>query len=163
MANFGPLMAEIGSGVFCTPANFNGFYILPSILQRCRSPQANQTLHDVWPSPWLLHYIYIFRDSCPWRNFARSKIHFTCMSCILLHWQCYCTALRVAANFAAWYKEWNYWTFAEGAIYTVSQKRPTFTTCYNFYIHSSISTIFGINIAEKVGSQNVLYFLTSSN
>jgi len=36
-------------------------------------------------------------------------------------------------------------------IYTVSQKkRPTFTTCYNFYIHSSIATIFGTDVAEKV-------------
>jgi len=42
----------------------------------------------------------------------------------------------------------------------MSQKRPTFTTCYNFYIglHSSIATMFGINVAEKVGNQNVLYF-----
>ena len=32
------------------------------------------------------------------------------------------------------------------------KKRPTFTTCYNFYIHSSIVTIFGINVAEKVGN-----------
>jgi len=39
----------------------------------------------------------------------------------------------------------------------VSKKRPAFTTCYNFYIHSSIATIFGTNIAEKVGNQNVLY------
>ena len=46
-------------------------------------------------------------------------------------------------------------------LYTMSQKRPTFTTCYNFYIHSSIATIFGINVAEKVGNQNVLYFLTT--
>ena len=49
-------------------------------------------------------------------------------------------------------------------IYTVSQKkRPTFTTCYIFYIHSSIVTIFGTNVAEKVGNQNVLYFPTSPN
>jgi len=34
--------------------------------------------------------------------------------------------------------------------YIVSQKKcPTFTTCYNFYIHSLISTIFGTNVAEK--------------
>ena len=38
------------------------------------------------------------------------------------------------------------------------QKRPAFTTCYNFDIHSSIATIFGINVAEKVGNQNVLIF-----
>jgi len=44
----------------------------------------------------------------------------------------------------------------------VSQKRPTFTTCYNFYIHSSIAKIFGINVAEKVGNQNVLYFPTTT-
>ena len=32
------------------------------------------------------------------------------------------------------------------------KKRHTFTTCSNFYIHSSIATIFGINVAEKVGN-----------
>jgi len=50
------------------------------------------------------------------------------------------------------------------SIYTPClKKRPTFTTCYNFYIHSSIATIFGTNVAEKVGNQNVLYFPTSPN
>ena len=48
-------------------------------------------------------------------------------------------------------------------LYTVSQKRPTFTTCYNFYVDSSIATIFGINVAEKVGNQNMLYFSTTPN
>jgi len=48
-------------------------------------------------------------------------------------------------------------------MYTVSQKSPTFTICYNFYIHSSIATIFGTNVAEKAGNQNVLYFPTTSN
>jgi len=43
------------------------------------------------------------------------------------------------------------------------KKRTTFTTCYNFYIHSSIATIFGTNVAKKVGNQNVLYFPTSPN
>jgi len=42
-------------------------------------------------------------------------------------------------------------------IQCVSKKRPIFTTCYNFYIHSSIATIFGINVAEKVGNQ--MYFI----
>ena len=45
------------------------------------------------------------------------------------------------------------WTKKKLCEYTVSQKkRPTFTTCYNFYIHSSIATMFGINVAEKVGN-----------
>jgi len=47
--------------------------------------------------------------------------------------------------------------------YTVSQKRPTFTTCYNFYINSSAATIFDTNVADKVGNQNILYFPTSPN
>jgi len=55
----------------------------------------------------------------PWRNFSSCKIHFTSNSCVLLYCQCYCTALeqRRQPNFAAWYKEWNYGTFAEGATY----------------------------------------------
>jgi len=65
MANFGPLMAEMCWRVWGVPANFNGFRVLPSLLQRRCSSEANQTLHDVWPSPGLLHYIYIFGGSCP--------------------------------------------------------------------------------------------------
>jgi len=33
-------------------------------VQRRRSLEANQTLHNVWPSPGLLHDIYIFEGSC---------------------------------------------------------------------------------------------------
>jgi len=58
MANFSPLTAEIGEGFCGTPANFNGFRVLASLLQRCRSPEVNETLHDVWPSPGLVRYIY---------------------------------------------------------------------------------------------------------
>jgi len=43
------------------------------------------------------------------------------------------------------------------------KKRPTFTTCYNFYIHSSIAQFVGTNVAEKVGNQSVLYFPTTPN
>ena len=60
----GPLMAEIHLGVWGTPANFNGFRVLALLLQRRRSPEANQTLHDVWPSPLLVHYLYICGSSC---------------------------------------------------------------------------------------------------
>jgi len=51
--------------VWGTPANFNGFCILASLLHRRRSTEVNQTLHDVWPSPELVHYIYIFLGCCP--------------------------------------------------------------------------------------------------
>jgi len=71
MMNFGPLVAEIGLAVWGTPANFNGFRILAALLQRRRSTEANQTLHDVWPSPGLVHYIYIFGGSCPVTEFCQ--------------------------------------------------------------------------------------------
>jgi len=70
MANFGQLRAEIGSGVWGTPANFNGFRVLPSLLQRRSSPEANQSLHNVWPSPGLAHCINIFGGSCPLTEFC---------------------------------------------------------------------------------------------
>jgi len=47
-------------GCLVHPSNFNGFRILPSLLQRRHSPEANQTLLNVWPSPVLVHYICIF-------------------------------------------------------------------------------------------------------
>ena len=61
---------------FGHPANFNGFHVLASLLQRNRLPEANQTLHDVWPSPGLAHCVCIFRGSCRWGNFATCKVHF---------------------------------------------------------------------------------------
>jgi len=60
MANFSPLVAEIGLGVWGTPANFNGFRVLPSLLQQHCSPEANQTLHDVWLSAGLVHYMHFW-------------------------------------------------------------------------------------------------------
>jgi len=60
MVNFGPLTAEIGSGVWVTPANLREFRVLASLLYRRRSTEVNQSLHDVWPSPELVRYIYIW-------------------------------------------------------------------------------------------------------
>jgi len=47
MVNFDPPAAEIDWRVWGTPANFNGFRVLPSLLDRRRSTEANQTLHNV--------------------------------------------------------------------------------------------------------------------
>jgi len=44
---------------------------LASLLQQRRSLEVNQTLHDVWPSPALVHCIYIFRGSCPLTEFCQ--------------------------------------------------------------------------------------------
>jgi len=70
MVNFSLLAAEIGPVVWSTSANFNGFRILASLLQRRRSTEANQTLHDVWPLPGLGDYIYIFGGCYPVTEFC---------------------------------------------------------------------------------------------
>jgi len=61
MVNFGPVAAEILWRVWGTPANFNRFPVLPSLLQRRRSSEANHlTLHDAYPSPGLVHFIGLY-------------------------------------------------------------------------------------------------------
>jgi len=71
MVNFGPLTAEIGWRFRGTPANFDGFRVLASLLQRLRSPEVSQALHDVWPSLGPIHYIYIFGGSCHVTEFCQ--------------------------------------------------------------------------------------------
>ena len=44
MVNFAPLMAEIGSGVWSTPANFNGFRALAALLHGSLVVGVSQTL-----------------------------------------------------------------------------------------------------------------------
>jgi len=70
-ANFSPLAAEIGPVVWGTPANLNAFCVLASLLQRRRSTEANQTLHDVWPLPGLVNCIYTFGGCCPVTEFCQ--------------------------------------------------------------------------------------------
>jgi len=85
MVNFGPLSAESGLPVWGTPANFNRFRVLAELLQRRRSTDVNQTLHDVWSSLGLLHYIYILGDCCSLREFCQvQNNHFASKSCVIL-------------------------------------------------------------------------------
>ena len=70
MVNFGPLTAEIGLGVCSTPTDFNGFRVLLSLQRRRRSPEANQSLHDVWPSAGLVHCLYFFGGLLPLTEFC---------------------------------------------------------------------------------------------
>jgi len=77
--------AEIGWVVWGTPANFNGFRVLAALLRRRRSTKASQTLHRLWPSPGLVHYVFIFGGSCPVTEF------------------CYCTKFTLRASLALSY------------------------------------------------------------
>jgi len=65
MVSFGPQMASIGWRVWGTPVNFNGFRVSASLLHRRRSTEVNETLHDVWSSSAVVHYVYIFRGLLP--------------------------------------------------------------------------------------------------
>jgi len=120
MVNFGPLTAEIFWRVWGTLANFNRFRILASLVhQRC-STEVNKTLQDVWTSPGLVHYIYIFRGSSPNGILpVADKNHFASKSCILIYWQHYCTALeqQPSAKLGGVVQGMELWNFAEGAAY----------------------------------------------
>ena len=66
MVNFGPLTAEIGSGVWGTPTNFNGFCVLAALLQGIgRQPNfaaLNRGRHLCSagrPSGWALAHILV--------------------------------------------------------------------------------------------------------
>jgi len=77
MVNFGLLTAEIGSGVWGTPANFNGFRVLAALLQGTQSladahysgRQPNFAALNKWrqlystgrPSRWALAHILVLQ------------------------------------------------------------------------------------------------------
>ena len=99
MVNFGPLAAEIVSLVWGTPANFKG-------VSRLGFVTAATSLTGGQPNfAWCLAVSLAGRPTlhtfsgalAPWQNFAKCKIHFASMSCLLLYWQGYCTALQQQA------------------------------------------------------------------
>ena len=94
-----------------TPTNFNRFRVLASLLLRRRSPEANQTLHDLWLSPGLVHYIYIFGGFCLLMEFCYVQIHFASKSCTLLLLAALLHGTRVVGV------SQTLWRWAEGATY----------------------------------------------
>ena len=74
MVNFGPLMAEIGSGVWSTLANFNGFRVLAALLHGTLLVGVSQTaalnrgrhLYSAGrPSRFALTHILVSPEPCP--------------------------------------------------------------------------------------------------
>jgi len=121
MVNFRPLTDDICWRVCGTPANFNGFRVLASLLHRRRSTEANQTLHDVWPSPTLVHYIHIILGGLLPPSGILPAAKFTLRPSFAFSYIGSVTARHSSSGrqpkLAAWYNEWNYGTFAEGATY----------------------------------------------
>jgi len=67
--------------------------------------KVKQTLHDVWPSPWLVYCIYILGGLLPPNGIllVQNSICIKVLHSLVLAALRYCTA---------WYKEWNFGTFA---------------------------------------------------
>jgi len=94
MVNFSLLAAEIVSLVWGTPANFNGFRVLASLVQRLRSTEANQTFHNVWSLPVLVDYIYIFGSCCSVTEFCQVQNSLCVLQVLRSYCQRYCTAVE---------------------------------------------------------------------
>ena len=103
MVNFSLLAAEIISLVWGTPANFNGFRVLASLLQRRRSTEANQTLHSVWSLPGLVHFrrLLLRNEILPGAKFTLHP-----PSLALSYWHRYCTAVEQWAHSAGRPSRW---------------------------------------------------------
>jgi len=123
MANIGLLAAEIGSLVWSTPSNFNRFRVLASLLQRRRSTEANQTLHNVWPSSAL--YIH-FRWLLP-RNGILPCAKFTLRPSLAFSYIGSVTARHSSSG-----HQTNLAALSRGATYTVFQKLDHQTHGGNF-------------------------------
>jgi len=59
VANVGPLTAEIGLPVWAPQQILTDFASWLCYCSERRSTEANQTLHDLWSSPGLVHYYII--------------------------------------------------------------------------------------------------------
>jgi len=116
MANFGPLTAEIGSGVWGTPANFNGFRVTAETSLTGGQPNFARCLAVSWAGTLYIHFRGLLPPDgiLPSAVFTvRPSLAFSCIGSV--------TARQSSSGrqpkFAAWYKEWNSGTFAEGATY----------------------------------------------
>jgi len=119
MANFGPLTAEIGSGVWGPQQISTGF---ASWLPYCSDVAHRKPTKLCTMFGRLLGSYTIYSLSgalVPWWNLPGAK--FTLRPSLAVSYIGSVTARhsssRSQPNFAAWYREWNYGTFAEGATY----------------------------------------------
>jgi len=70
MANFHPLTAEIGSLVWATPANFNGFAHLAFVTAATSLTGGQPNFARCLAVSWAGYYTHIFGGSCPLTEFC---------------------------------------------------------------------------------------------
>ena len=89
MANFGPVTAEICLGVWGTPANFNGFAVLATLLHGALVVGVSQTAalnrgYHLYspgqPSRWALAHVLVFAVLVP---FLSTSTYVTCLVFVL--------------------------------------------------------------------------------
>jgi len=117
MVNFGPLAAEICWRAWGTPAHFNGFRVLASLGLLHRRPTKLCTMLSRLLG-W--YTVYTFWRPLP-PNGILPAAKFTlrlslAFSCIISVTARHSSSGR-QLKFVAWYKKWNYGTFAECATY----------------------------------------------
>jgi len=99
MANFDPITAEIGSGVWDTPANFMGFaFCLRTAATSLTGGHPNfaRCLAVSWAGTLCIHSRGLLPPDgiLPGAKFTLRSIK----SCVRLYWQSYCTALQQRAS-----------------------------------------------------------------
>jgi len=109
VVNFRPLMAEIGSGVWGTPANFNRFRVIASLVHRRRSTEAKPNFARCLAEWAATQYIHFWRLLRP--NGILPGAKFTLCPSLAFSYIGSITARHSSSvrqpNFAACDKEWN--------------------------------------------------------
>jgi len=118
-ANFGPLTAEIGLPVWGTPANFNGFRVLPSLLQQRRSPETIDICTMFGRVSWAGAHTYIFGGSCLLTEFClvQNLLYVQVLRSPILTALLYDTTAAGVRQTLRRGTRMNYRTFAESATY----------------------------------------------
>jgi len=92
-ANFGPLTAETGSGVWGTPANSR---IFASWFRHCTdvAQRMSTKLCTIFGRLLRWYTVYTFSGALPLDGILPVKIQFASKSSVLLYCQRYCTAIE---------------------------------------------------------------------
>jgi len=122
MANFGPLSAEIGLPVWGTQQILTDFAFwlryFSDVAHR-RPTKLCTTFGSFWAGTLYIHFSFFWGGLPPDGILPRAK--FILRPSVAFSYTGSVTARHSSSgpqpNFAAWYKEWNYGTFAEVATY----------------------------------------------
>jgi len=137
MVNFSLLAAEIALPVWGSPANFNGLAFVTAATSLTEGqPNFARRLTVSWAAILYIHFQGLLSADgiLPRAKFVlRLSLAFSYIGSDIAR---HCSS-RLQPNFAAWYKEWNYGTFAEGATYIRLGghhvgHRPTFQCSFVF-------------------------------